>query len=161
MGMVKNVRNSSLPIEKKTYSSTYIGQYIHSVDPKNRLFLPARFRHTKTYILTRGLESCLYLYDPEGWEKVLQKLEDLTLPDKMQERAFKSALLSGAHEVSTDIQGRILVPQTLKEYAGIDEEVIIIGVGNRLEIWDKKRWDTYYKKEADVSFRDLAGKLEI
>jgi MraZ protein len=140
----------------------YIGQFIHSLDAKNRIFLPSRFRSkNKTFVVTRGLESCLYLYDLSGWEKVLQKLEGLSLPDKVQERAFKRALLSGAHEAAPDFQGRILIPQTLREYAGIGSDAIIIGVGNRLELWDTARWNEYYAKHADVSFKDLAGKLEI
>jgi len=140
----------------------YIGQYVHTLDPKNRIFLPAKFRNkNKTFIVTRGLESCLYLYDLSVWNKVLQKLEDLSLKNKLQERAFKRALLSGAHEVSPDFQGRILIPQTLKNYAGIKNDTIIIGVGNKLEIWDHSRWNKYYKKHAEASFRTLAGKLEI
>jgi MraZ protein len=140
----------------------YIGQYIHSLDSKNRVFLPVRFRSTnKKFILTRGLESCLFLYDLSSWEKVLQKLEELSLPDKTQERAFKRALLSGAHEAQPDFQGRILIPQPLKEYARIQSEIIIIGVGNRLEIWDHLKWNKYYQQQADVSFRNLAGKLEF
>jgi len=140
----------------------YIGQYVHALDPKNRVFLPAKFREkNKLFVITRGLESCLYLYDVEVWNKVLAKLENLSLKNKLQERAFKRALLSGAHEVTFDFQGRILIPQALKDYAGIDSDIIIIGVGNKLEIWDHKRWNKYYKQHADVSFRSLAGKLEI
>ena len=140
----------------------YIGQYIHTLDTKNRIFLPAKFRNkNKTFVITRGLESCLYLYDLDVWDKVLQKLEDLSLKNKLQERAFKRALLSGAHEVNTDFQGRILIPQALKDYAAIMEDIIIIGVGNRLEIWSHDRWKKYYRQHADVSFKNLAGKLEI
>lgn len=140
----------------------YIGQYIHSLDSKNRIFLPARYRSKdKTFILTRGLETCLFLYDLQGWEKVLQKLEALSLPDKTQERAFKRALLSGANEAVPDFQGRVLVPQPLREYAKIKSDIIIIGVGSRLEIWEKEIWDEYYREHADVSFKGLAGQLEI
>ena len=140
----------------------YIGQYNHSIDAKNRVFLPAKYRSKhKHFILTRGLESCLYLYDLQSWDTVLQKLEDLSLPDKMQERAFKRALLSGANEAAPDSQGRILIPQTLCAYAGIKNEIIIIGVGNRLEIWDSTQWNAYYNQHADVSFRTLASTLEI
>lgn len=142
--------------------ATYIGQYVHSFDSKNRIFLPARFRHRNdAFILTRGLEQCLYLYDTTAWQKVLSKLEDMSLPNKAQERAFKRALLSGASEVSVDVQGRILLPQNLIGYAQIDSEVMIIGVGNRLELWNKKKWDKYFNETANVSFRRLAGKLEI
>ena len=140
----------------------YIGQYIHTLDTKNRLFLPAKFRsRNKRFVITRGLESCLYLYDTLIWGKVLEKLDGMSLKNKVQERAFKRALLSGAHEVTPDFQGRILVPSSLKGYAAINTDIIIIGVGNRLEIWDHARWEKYYKQHAEVSFKDLAGKLEI
>lgn len=140
----------------------YIGQYIHSLDSKNRVFLPARFRSkNKSFVITRGLENCLYLYDTFAWENVLQKLENLSLADKIEERAFKRVLLSGAHEAIPDAQGRILIPQPLKEHADIKSEIIIIGVGSRLEIWDHAQWNAYYQQHVDVSFKNLAGKLEI
>ena len=140
----------------------YIGQYNHSIDNKNRLFIPTVFRgKTKSFILTQGLEGCLFLYDTDGWKKVLSKLDDLALEDKIQERAFKRALLSGAYELTPDFQGRLLIPKTLKEFAGIKGDVIVIGVGTRVEIWDQKRWNTYYKQQADSSFNKIAGKLEI
>jgi MraZ protein len=140
----------------------YIGQYVHTLDVKNRLFLPAKFREkNKAFIITRGLESCLYLYDILIWNKVLQKLENLSLKNKMQERAFKRALLSGAHEIKPDFQGRILIPQALAGYAALGTDTIIIGVGNRLEIWNHAGWKKYYKKHAEVSFRELSGKLDV
>jgi MraZ protein len=140
----------------------YIGQYKHTIDPKNRLFIPAVFRgKIKSFILTQGLEGCLFLYDPDGWQKVLSKLDDLSLPDKMQERAFKRALLSGAYQITPDFQGRILIPKSLKEFAGIKIDAVILGVGTRVEIWDQKKWNSYYKQRADSSFKTLAGKLEI
>lgn len=140
----------------------YIGQYIHALDTKNRVFLPVKFRgKNKVFVITRGLESCLYLYDAAVWKKVLEKLDNLSLKNKLQERAFKRALLSGAHEVTPDSQGRILIPQALKGYASIVSNIIIIGVGNKLEIWDREAWEKYYEQHADVSFRSLAGKLEI
>ena len=140
----------------------YIGQYLHSLDTKNRLFLPAKFRdRNKEFIITRGLENCLYIYDREGWAKVLDKLENLSLPDKVQERAFKRALLSGAFEATTDAQGRILVPQHLKDYARITADITIVGVGSRLELWERLAWEEYYRQHAEVSFKSLAGQLEI
>lgn len=140
----------------------YIGQHIHSFDSKNRIFLPAKFRAKhKSFIITRGLENCLYLYDLQGWEKVLEKLETLALADKIQERAFKRALLSGAYEAPVDVQGRILIPQSLQQHAKITSEIMIIGVGNRLELWDKDVWNEYFRTHADVSFKNLAGQLEI
>ena len=140
----------------------YIGQYSHTIDPKNRLFLPSALRgNTKSFILTQGLEGCLFLYDMQTWKKVLDKLENLSLSDKMQERAFKRALLSGAHELAVDTQGRVLIPKNLKEFAQIKLEVVIIGVGNKIEIWDLPKWKKYFKDKAEVSLKKLADKLEI
>jgi MraZ protein len=142
--------------------SMYIGQFYHTLDGKNRVFLPSKFRSKeKTFIITRGLDDCLYLYDLDGWDKVILKLENALVSDKAEERAFKRAILSGANEVRLDVQGRILLPQVLVDYAGIKTDVMIIGLGNRLEIWDKKRWDIYFAKEADISFKGMASKLEI
>ncbi|HBU68901.1 MAG TPA: division/cell wall cluster transcriptional repressor MraZ [Elusimicrobia bacterium] len=140
----------------------YLGQYLHSVDKKNRLFLPSKFRSKKSkYIVSKGLEGCLYLYDSEGWDKVILKLENLSLPDKKEERAFKRALFSGAGEVECDSQGRILLPQALVSYAAIKSQATIIGVGNRLEIWDSARWEKYQKENAEVSLKNMASKMEI
>lgn len=140
----------------------YIGQYKHTIDSKNRLFLPSGFRgKNDVFILTQGLEGCVYLYDMAYWKKVLEKLDSLSLSDKVEERAFKRLLLSGAFKTSLDFQGRILMPKNLKEYAKIKSEVIIIGVGNRAELWDIRRWSKYYKQKANISFRKIAGKLEI
>ena len=140
----------------------YIGQYNHTIDPKNRLFLPSALRgKAKSFILTQGLEGCMFLYDMQIWKKVLNKLENLSLSDKMQERAFKRALLSGAHELYVDTQGRVLIPKNLKEFAKIKLEVVIIGVGNKIEIWDEPMWKKYFKDKAEVSLKQLADKLEI
>jgi MraZ protein len=140
----------------------YIGQYFYTIDSKNRLFLPVIFRkNAKKFILTQGLEGCLFLYDLQVWDKVLNKLENLSLADKTQERAFKRALLSGAHEVYVDKQGRILMPKNLKEFAKMKIDVVVVGVGNRVEIWDEPRWKNYFKTTAEKSLKDLAEKLEI
>ncbi|MFH1369323.1 MAG: division/cell wall cluster transcriptional repressor MraZ [Elusimicrobiota bacterium] len=140
----------------------YIGQFEHILDLKKRIFLPARFRgKSRAFILTKGLDQSLYLYNPKEWEKVLTKLEELSLPNKMQQRAFKRVLLSGAHEISPDKQGRILIPQSLCEYANIRAEVMIIGVGSRIELWNKANWEKYYKMQANAYFKNLSGKLEL
>ena len=140
----------------------YIGQFEHTIDIKNRLFLPSKYRQKKgLFVLTRGLELCLSLYDIQSWEKVLVRLESMQLKNKIEERAFKRALLSGAHEVSPDVQGRVLIPQVLMEYARLKNDIAIIGVGDRLELWDAKNWQQYYQKEADTSFKNLAGELDI
>ncbi|MBN1823170.1 MAG: division/cell wall cluster transcriptional repressor MraZ [Endomicrobiales bacterium] len=140
----------------------YIGEFVYSIDPKNRIFLPVDLRgRNVSFIITRGLEGCLYLFDKKGWAGIINKLENLSLEDKTQERAFKRAMLSGAHEVTVDSQGRILIPQGLKENASIKGDVVILGVGTRIEIWDQKRWKKYYAETAERSYKKLSTKLEI
>src|SRR3989339_466133 len=114
---------------KQTNTTIYIGKFFHSIDEKNRLFLPVDFRGGKheSFVCAQGLEGCLYLYDRRSWQRVLEKLENLSLADKVEERAFKRAFLSGAFEVSADVQGRLLIPQHLREYAKIKNETAIIG----------------------------------
>lgn len=147
---------------QKSDNVMYIGEYAHAIDSKNRVFLPARFRRKKKeFILTRGLETCLFLYDIFSWGKVMEKLEGLSLANKLEQRAFKRALLSGAYECVPDFQGRILLPQNLRQYAKIKNEIMIVGVGSRLEIWDRLIWNKYLKEHANVSFRSLASKLEL
>ncbi|MCB4792580.1 MAG: division/cell wall cluster transcriptional repressor MraZ [Elusimicrobia bacterium] len=140
----------------------YIGRYNHTIDTKNRLFIPSILREkSKLFILTQGLEGCLFLYDMKTWEKVLTKLENLSLPDKTEERAFKRALLSGAHELYLDTQGRVLIPKNLKDFAKIKRDAVIVGVGNRIEIWDEQKWKNYSKEKAEISLKKLAVKLEL
>ncbi|MBD3271031.1 MAG: division/cell wall cluster transcriptional repressor MraZ [Elusimicrobia bacterium] len=144
----------------------FMGEYKHTIDSKNRLFMPVRFRmRTKNkkvmkYVVTRGLDGCLYVYMPEEWRQLSEKFKSLPIKNKIAERAFKRALLSGASEVQLDAQGRILIPTHLTQFAGITGDVIIIGVMDHAEIWSKKRW-IEYKKYADKSFKQLAPQLEI
>ena len=140
-----------------------MGQYEHGIDDKNRLFLPSRFREKSDgadFIVTQGLEQCLFLFPQSAWESLAAKLEGLPLADKVEERAFKRMLLSAASEAEVDSQGRILIPQMLKEYAGIDKDVVILGVLHHLEIWSKPRWEKYRKK-ARASFEKAAPHLEL
>src|SRR5512138_91251 len=104
----------------------FIGQHEYTLDPKNRVFIPAKFRaKNRVFILTKGLDmdQSLFLFSESEWQKVLKKLEELELPNKMQQRAFKRVLLSGAHEITPDNQGRILIPQVLCDYASIKGDV--------------------------------------
>lgn len=144
-------------------ATIFLGQFEHAVDDKNRLFLPARFREKNAgvrFIVTQGLEKCLFLYPPQAWESLASKLDQLPLANKLEERAFKRILLSAACEAEADQQGRILIPQMLKEYAGIKSDAVILGVLNHVEIWAKERWETYRKK-ARASFEKAAPHLEL
>ena len=144
-----------------------IGQFEYALDAKSRLFIPAKFRDhsgrsikNQKFILTRGLEECLYLFLPSSWDKLLDRFEELGVSDKQQERAFKRIFFAGATEVVADKQGRILIPQNLGDYAGLKREAVINGAGNKIEIWSQEKWHTYYKRAAS-SFTRLVTKLEF
>jgi MraZ protein len=144
-------------------AALFLGQYEHSLDDKNRLFLPALFRGKNSgsqFIMTQGLERCLFLFPPSAWANLAAKLGDLPLADKVEERAFKRTLLAGACEAAVDPQGRILIPQMLIEYAQIRRDAVIIGVLQHVEIWSRERWIPYQKK-ARVSFEKVAPHLEL
>ncbi|MBA7465296.1 Transcriptional regulator MraZ [subsurface metagenome] len=135
-----------------------IGQYRHSLDGKNRLFIPARLRqNVRKFIITSGLEGCLFVYTPENWRKITERLKTLPLT-KADARKFLRTFLSGANECPVDDQGRILIPKTLCSYANIKKEVIVVGVLDRIEIWSKSNWERY-QKEAEKQFVEVAEKL--
>jgi len=141
----------------------FMGQYEHGVDDKNRLILPSRFREKSRgsdFILTQGLERCLFLFPSESWGALAGKLEELPLANKSEERAFKRILLSAACEAAVDTQGRILIPQNLKDYAQIDHHCVVLGVLKHVEIWAKEEWEQYRKK-ARASFEKVAPHLEL
>lgn len=139
------------------------GEYNFTLDDKNRFFIPAKLREKlipfgKTFILARGLDKCLLLYSLNEWETLSQKVSrlPLTLPEARQ---FTRHLFSGAYECEMDAQGRVPLPQYLKEYAGISREIVIIGVGDRIEIWSKDKWEEYFHK-TDTSIEDIAANLK-
>ena len=141
----------------------FLGQFEHAIDDKNRLFLPSRFREKNSesrFIMTQGLEQCLFVFPPEAWDRLAEKLDQLPLANKVEERAFKRTLLAAASEADVDSQGRILVPQLLKDYAGIRKDAVILGMLHHVEIWAKERWDTY-RQEARSSFEKAAPHLEL
>jgi MraZ protein len=145
-----------------------IGRYDYSLDPKNRLAVPPKYREAlalekgRSFYLTSGMEGCLYLFLPSQWEKLLEgDLKMFSLPDKEQERAFKRKFFSEALEVEPDAQGRILVPQYLKEHAGLRFDVLVQGAGRRAEIWDAKRWSDYEKKMIAPAYKKIGKSLEI
>lgn len=126
----------------------FIGQFEHSLDAKNRLFIPAKFRHDqKKFIATCGLENCLFLFAEQQWDEISQKLKTLPLT-KSEGRKFVRLFASGAQECEVDIQGRILLPKFLLEHAHIATKVKVVGVINRLEIWDYRRWTEFYQQSS-------------
>ncbi|MCI7738856.1 MAG: division/cell wall cluster transcriptional repressor MraZ [Lachnospiraceae bacterium] len=119
----------------------FMGEYNHTIDAKGRLIIPAKFRETlgEEFILTRGLDGCLSIYPMDEWKSFEEKLKALPLTDK-NARAFLRFFVAGATSCELDRQGRILVPSTLREFAGLEKEVVLTGSLTRIEIWSKEKW---------------------
>lgn len=136
-----------------------IGEYKHTIDAKKRLSVPAKLRKEigEKAVLTRGLDNCLFLFTMKEWEQLAAKLG--TLPFGQQDtRGFVRLLLSGAVEVELDQLGRVLVPDYLRDYAGLKKSVVIAGLFNRLELWDEEKWNTY-KANLEKNGDRIAEKL--
>lgn len=137
----------------------FIGEYHHSIDEKNRLIIPAKFREElgDKFIITKGIENCLFVYSLESWQKIVNKLE--TLPfTKKDARQFVRFFLSAASEVEFDKQGRVNISQPLVSYANLEKECVTIGTGDRLEIWSKNDWSDFLNSARD-SMSDIAENL--
>jgi MraZ protein len=137
----------------------FLGEYQHSLDPKGRITIPAKFRDQlgAKFIATKGLDNCIFLYQMEEWKRIEEKLHALPFT-RADVRSFARFFFSGAAEVDVDKQGRVLLPNNLREYAGIDKDLIIIGVGSRVEIWANHRWADYTETTAS-SYESLAESL--
>ncbi|MFC5703605.1 division/cell wall cluster transcriptional repressor MraZ [Cohnella faecalis] len=137
----------------------FLGEYQHSIDDKGRIIIPAKFRDAlgSDFIVTRGLDSCLFVYPREEWTQLEQRMK--ALPSMAANaRAFSRLLFSGASECEWDKQGRVNVPGHLRDYAKLDKDCVVIGVSTRVEIWDKKAWEEYSRASQD-SFNEIAEKL--
>lgn len=136
----------------------FIGEYNHSVDAKNRISIPSKFRDELDgkFIMTKGLDGCLYVYTMTEWQKLEQKLSSLPLTNK-DARAFVRFFFSGASEIEIDKQGRALIPQNLKEYADIKKEIVSIGVSSRIEIWSREKWNEY--NESNIDYDSIAEEM--
>ncbi len=136
-----------------------IGEYRHTIDGKKRLSVPAKFRKElgKTVVVTRGLDNCLFVYPQKGWEAVAEKLRGLPM-GQSDTRGFNRFMSSGAVDMEIDALGRILVPDFLKEFAGLADAVVLIGVNDRVEIWNEGTWNSY-KKQIEKNADTLAEKL--
>ncbi|CDZ24436.1 MraZ protein [[Clostridium] cellulosi] len=117
-----------------------IGEYQHIVDAKGRVFIPARFREELglRFIVSKGLDNCLFVYSIKEWALLEEKIRSLPLS---KARNLQRFFFAGAAEVEADKQGRVLIPQSLRDYASLTKEVTIIGASNRVEIWDKQKWE--------------------
>lgn len=122
----------------------FIGEYSHSIDVKGRLAIPTKFRHlfTDGAVVTRGLDSCLFIYPEKEWQILASKLSTLPLA-QANTRAFARLMLAGAMEVAMDKQGRFMIPEYLRSYASLKKRVVVTGLFNRLEIWDSAIWEAY------------------
>lgn len=142
----------------------FIGEYKHNIDLKKRLALPSKFRKDlgKSIVITRGLDNCLFVYSMKAWKELAEKLGTMPIGESAT-RSFVRLMLAGAVDVNSDAQGRVLIPDYLKEYANLDKNVVVAGLFNRLEIWDEQEWDKY-KKNAEKNTEEIAenlGKLGI
>lgn len=136
-----------------------IGEYQHTIDAKGRMIVPAKFREDLgfTFIVTRGLDGCLYGYPLEQWELIQNKLRDLP-QSKKDARAFTRFMNSAAIEVEFDKQGRVNISQTLRAYAGLEKNCRVIGNNDRIEIWNEERWQEYIA-ETEENFEELAENM--
>ena len=141
----------------------FYGEHEHSIDRKGRLIIPSKFRevskenYVERFYVTRGLDTCLFVITEDEWKKQEARFKTLSFTNA-QARNFNRLFFSGACEVACDRQGRILVPQYLKDFAVIKREVIIVGVSNRIEIWSKERWHDFYKNTKE-SFEKAAENI--
>jgi len=139
--------------------AVFMGEFQHTIDEKGRIIIPAKFRDSlgTSFVLTRGLDNCLFVYPMEEWHALEQKLKRLPLM-KADARAFSRFFFSGATECELDKQGRVNIPKNLAEYAKLEKDCVILGVTNRVEIWSKQVWDEYYQN-SQQSFNEIAEKL--
>lgn len=137
----------------------FIGEYHYNLDQKGRLAIPAKFRKNllPKVVITRGLDFCLFVYPLKEWQVLLQKLTQLPL-SQSDSRAFGRFMIAGAVEEELDRQGRILIPEYLREFAQLRKKVVIIGLNNRLEIWDEMSWKEY-KEKTEKEAVEIAEKL--
>lgn len=120
----------------------FMGEYNHTIDAKGRLIVPAKFREIlgDNFIVTKGLDGCLFVYPNDEWTRFEEKLKSLPLTNK-NARQFTRFFLAGAAACEVDKQGRILLPQVLREFASLEKDVVLVGVASRIEIWSRELWD--------------------
>ena len=136
----------------------FMSEYNHTVDTKGRLIVPSKFREQlgEEFVVTKGMDGCLFVYANEDWSAFEQKLTSLPLINK-EARKFARFFLAGAAQVEVDKQGRILLPANLREFAGLEKDVVLVGVGSRIEIWSRENWENM---DADSDMDDIAATME-
>lgn len=137
----------------------FIGEYQHALDPKGRVIIPSKFRDElgEEFVMTKGLDNCLFAYPKKEWEILEEKLKTLPLTSK-DARAFIRFFFAGASEGILDKQGRVLIPANLREHSKLEKDVVIIGVATRMEIWSKENWDAYNNDDS-LSYESIAEKM--
>ncbi len=142
------VGRSSKPLK----SRMFIGEYQHTIDDKGRMAIPAKLRSffSKGVVVTRGLDSCLFVFTKKEWDELAKKLIALPIV-QAQSRAFVRLMMAGAMNLELDSQGRVLLPDYLRTYASLGKEAVVAGLYNRLEIWDRVRWEAYKTKTESKS----------
>lgn len=136
----------------------FMGEYHQKIDDKGRITIPSKLRYElgESFIVTRGLDNCLFIYPKEEWNQVISKYKEL--PNTKDARNFMRFFLSGATEVNFDKQGRINIPMPLIKYSDLLKDCIVIGVNERLEIWSKENWDSFIENNEE-NLSDIADKL--
>ncbi|MDE7224134.1 MAG: division/cell wall cluster transcriptional repressor MraZ [Acetatifactor sp.] len=136
----------------------FMSEYNHTIDTKGRLIVPSKFRDQlgDEFVVTKGMDGCLFVYANEDWNAFEQKLTSLPLINK-EARKFARFFLAGAAQVEVDKQGRILLPSNLREFAGLEKDVVLVGVGSRIEIWSRENWENM---DADSDMDDIAATME-
>ena len=136
----------------------FMSEYNHTIDAKGRLIIPSKFREVlgEEFVVSKGMDGCLFVYANEDWNAFEQKLTSLPLINK-EARQFARFFLAGAAQVELDKQGRILVPASLREFAGLDKDVVLVGVGSRIEIWNKEKYEDIGE---DMDMDDIAASME-
>ena len=136
----------------------FMSEYNHTIDTKGRLIVPSKFRDQlgDEFVVTKGMDGCLFVYANEDWSAFEQKLTSLPLINK-EARKVARFFLAGAAQVEVDKQGRILLPSNLRDFAGLEKDVVLVGVGSRIEIWSKENWENM---DADSNMDDIAATME-
>ncbi|HOD11503.1 MAG TPA: division/cell wall cluster transcriptional repressor MraZ [Candidatus Omnitrophota bacterium] len=141
----------------------FYGEYDHSIDRKGRLILPSRFReiarenNIERFFLTRGLDKCIFMFSEHEWATQEQKFKTMSFTKK-ESRSFNRMFFAGAADIVPDRQGRFIIPSYLKEFSGIVKDVMVVGVSSRIELWDKKTWEDFYRTTRD-SFEQIAENI--
>ncbi len=135
----------------------FMSEYNHTIDAKGRLIIPSKFREAlgEEFVVSKGMDGCLFVYANDDWNAFEQKLTSLPLINK-EARQFARFFLAGAAQVEVDKQGRILLPAALREFAGIDKDVVLVGVGSRIEIWSREKYEDVSE---DVDMDDITAAM--